>query len=389
MMERHTIVEQQEDIQELAIVLLEQAERCALTGLLQYAETNLNHVWTISVEQAPDLANAAAWELAWLSVRRGAYTEASSWFCRIGAPLLRKSQLWPAARQAMVQICRRLANELAEPAVTPQPSHLRSLSAYDLPTFDLPLLDVMNLGRFRIVRAGIELSACPAHKAIALFRYLLTRSHRTAHKEELMELLWPDTHAREATNSLHVAVSMLRRYLDPPTGSYLLFEDDRYTINPHAPVADDYATFQQLSDAGEQCWRADDICGAQRAYARAIACYQGDYYVNPRDLSWAIRVQEQLLSRYLTVLDHLGRIYIAQGHLEQAVECYVRLLERDSYREDAHAQLIRCYLRLDRRADALRQYERCTTVLANDLGLEPMPEIQALYRDIARGTSSC
>jgi DNA-binding SARP family transcriptional activator len=45
---------------------------------------------------------------------------------------------------------------------------------------------------------------------------------------------------------------------------------------------------------------------------------------------------------------------------------------------------MRCYRQLDRRGDALRQYERCTTILANELGLEPMPEIQALYHDIAR-----
>ncbi len=63
------------------------------------------------------------------------------------------------------------------------------------------------------------------------------------------------------------------------------------------------------------------------------------------------------------------------------------VLERDGYREDAYCQLIRCYWQLGRRSEALRQYERCVTILRRDLGLEPMPEIQELYRAIQRGVS--
>jgi DNA-binding SARP family transcriptional activator len=73
-------------------------------------------------------------------------------------------------------------------------------------------------------------------------------------------------------------------------------------------------------------------------------------------------------------------VLIAQGLFEQAIECYQRLLERDSYREDAHGQLMRCYMQLGRRGAAVQQYERCAALLAAELDLEPMPEIQDLYR---------
>jgi DNA-binding SARP family transcriptional activator len=383
-MEDYTVTAGREDMRKLAIALLQQAERCALSGLLREAEAILDQVWRIAEEPAPDLANTAAWELAWLLVRQKAYTEATHWFCRVEAPLARASLLWPAAQQMIVQICLGLAERRSEPAAAPPRSPRRQpRSAPTNRALALPMLTVTNLGHFQIARGGRELSPCPAHKAITLFRYLLTRRHHAAHKDELTELLWPDTHAREAANSLHVAVSTLRRHLDPRTGSYVLFEDNRYTINPHAPVENDCTAFQQLSDQGERCWHADDILQAQQLYTQALAWYQGDYYVDTRDLQWAISMQEQLLSRYLIVLDRLGRIYITQGCLERAVECYQRLVERDGYREDAHAQLMRCYSQLHRRGDALRQYERCATILANDLGLEPMQESQALYQEIS------
>jgi DNA-binding SARP family transcriptional activator len=41
---------------------------------------------------------------------------------------------------------------------------------------------------------------------------------------------------------------------------------------------------------------------------------------------------------------------------------------------------MRCYIQLGRRGAAVQQYERCAALLAAELDLEPMPEIQDLYR---------
>jgi DNA-binding SARP family transcriptional activator len=355
-----------------------------MAGLLRQAETLLIQVWTITEGREPDLANYAAWDVAWLLVQTGGYAAAAEWFDRVAAPPAEESPLWPAAREAQVRLCLMLANTAPGPAAVPLPSPLVQRAATQAPPpSDLPPLKVTNLGHFNIARAGEKLPNCRARKSIALFRYLLTRSHREAHKEELMELLWPDSGPREAAHSLHVTVSALRRYLDPRAGSYLLFEAERYVINPGAPIEDDCNSFRQLADAAERRWRAGDLPQAQQVYADAIACYRGDYYVDDRDLTWAVAEREQLLTRYLSALDCLGRILIAQQRVEPAIEYYQRLLERDGYREDAHCQLMHCYWRLGRRGDAIRQYERCAGILMRDLGLEPMEETQALYRAIA------
>src|SRR5689334_5507944 len=114
MMEEYTVTVGREDMRELATALLQQGERCAMSGLLREAEVILGQVWAIAEEPAPDLANAAAWELAWLLVRRQAYTEATEWFRRVEAPLARASLLWPAAQQVIVQICLRLDERRSE-----------------------------------------------------------------------------------------------------------------------------------------------------------------------------------------------------------------------------------------------------------------------------------
>lgn len=382
-MERHMVEGRLENVEELATDLLRQAERCARSGLLQQAQALMAQVWTITADGDHDLANTAAWESAWLLIRLQIYDEAAEWFDRVTAPPMRQSRLWPAAMQAQSQLCRQLAGDATEPAtpLTLWPSTRVAAPEHPVPSA-LPPLTITNLGRFQIARAGSVLPYCKTRKAMAILRYLLTRRHRSAHKEELMELLWPDVRPREAAHSLHVAVSALRHYLDPVAGTYVLFEDGCYTLNPQAPIEDDCAAFQQLSDTAEQARSAGDQQAAQRAYMAAVACYQGDFYVDDRDPTWALSERERLLARYLTNLDHLGRILIEQQRFEPAIDYYQRLLERDSYREDVHSQIMRCYWQLGRRGAALRQYERCTAILANDLGLEPMQELQELYQVI-------
>jgi len=385
-MERQVIEERIEEIRKLATELRHQGERCALEGLLEQATTILAQVWGMTQERDPHCADAAAWEAGWLRLQMRLYDEAAKWFDRVVAFPASESRLWPSAKLTLVQLCLELANRPTESALTFAPPLAReAASSHDLSPSGLPRLRVKNLGPFQVVRAETVLPICTAHKAIALFRYLLSRRHQAAHKEELLELLWPDAPQRAATHSLHVAVSSLRRYLDPPTGSYLLFAAGHYMIHPDAPIEDDARDFEQCCDDAEQYRRGRNLIRAQQTYGDAIACYQGDYYVGEEDFPWATGEQERLLARYLSALDRLGQIFMIQRRFEPAIDCYQRLLERDGYREDAHCQLMRCYWQHGRRYEALRQYERCAVLLAMDLGLEPMTELKELYQSIQRG----
>ncbi|HEY0602131.1 MAG TPA: BTAD domain-containing putative transcriptional regulator [Herpetosiphonaceae bacterium] len=380
-MKAHRDGERTGEVLSLAEGLLHQGEQCAQIGLPQQAIEILGNVWTMSVEYAPELADSAAWEIGWLAARRGRYAEAAAWFARVAQPPA-NATLWPIARETLLEMCSLLDQQPArEPdvAVSPPSDVTTNPSA-------LPPLVVTSLGCFHVTRAGTTLPTCKARKSIAIFRYLLLQRNRAAHKDELIDLFWPDSQPREAMHSLHVAISGLRRYLDPTDGSYLLLDAGHYQLHQDAPIDDDCLRFAQLVETAEQHWRAGNAACARQSYSDAIACYQGDYYLDDRDLLWAVAEQERLLTRYLVALDRLGRILIAQCQPEAAVECFQRLLERDSYREDAHCQLMLCYQLLGRRGEALRQYQTCTAILAQDLGLEPMPETQALYHRILGDT---
>jgi DNA-binding SARP family transcriptional activator len=359
----------QEDVNVLGAELLRQGERCALSGFPDQAEAILRQAWQLVANQS--LGDQIAWQIACLRLHAQDYAAAAEWFDRISSAPAMSGPLWPGQQSGFVRLCRQLAHE----------SNGRAASAPTIPA-SLQPLTITNLGSFQIMRGDEALPICRTRKAISLFRYLLSRSQLSAGREELMDVLWPASAPREATHSLHVAVSILRRHLDVGDPSYLLYASGRYTINPAAMVQDDSRMFSQASEHAEQCWRAGDLDQAQQAYVDALARYHDDYFVDDQDHDWALAEHERLLTRFLLALDRLSQIWMAQGRFEAAAECYRQLLDRDAFREDAHCQLIRCYLLLGRRGDALLQYQRCAAVLDQELGLAPMAETQELLQRI-------
>lgn len=347
----------------------ERGAQAALAGEFSEAEALLTNVWDAAQGEACDLGDAAALGLSWLMLQAQNYRAAAEWFGRATSWPSSASQLWPLARQVVGQHLRTMADADSAVAHSGRPPQL-------------PLLSVTTLGRFNVNRAGTLLPQCKARKAVALLRYLLTRKQYIAHKDELAELLWPDAAAGAGSHSLHVAVAALRNYLDPPNQSYIIYEAGYYGLAPEAPIVDDAQRFTGLVERADQLWQAGELAAAQRAYAGAVTYYGGDYFVDDRDASWAVAQRERLLVCYLTTLERLGRSYELQHQIEPAVETYRRLLDHDSFREDIHLALMRCYCALGRRGEAMRQYETCRDNLLSELGLEPADELQRLYHEL-------
>ena len=99
------------------------------------------------------------------------------------------------------------------------------------------------LGDLELWRDGriVPPDAWPSRKACLLFELLVTHRSRTVASDELIEWLWPNLRPASARNSLWVAVSHMRRLLEPARGgrgasTFVLTEPAGYRF-----------------DAGERC----------------------------------------------------------------------------------------------------------------------------------------
>lgn len=230
------------------------------------------------------------------------------------------------------------------------------------------------LGGFQLRREARAL-AMPAKKAQALLAYLALRPGRPHARESLTTLLWGDVGERQARHSLRQTVFLLRKVFAAARNPGLVVQGETVTLTP-STVDVDVVTFERLIRKG-----------TPDALDAAGALYGGPFLDGLRVdedpfEEWLRSERERLRELALEALTRLLAQQVKAGRIEPAIQTAGRLLAFDPLQEGAHRTLIRLYARQGRRAAALRQYQACVAALRKELGVEPDPETQRLYREI-------
>ncbi len=240
-------------------------------------------------------------------------------------------------------------------------------------------IDLALLGGFRgRLASGRPLSQA-TKKAQALLAYLALPPGRPHSREKLAALLWGETIDERARDSLRHALGALRKTLGKRTPT-VITDGDTVALNA-AVVTVDVAAF-------ERCARSR----APAALARAAVLYRGDLLeglmVDAAPFEEWLRTERERLRDL--ALDALGRLLVYQSKAarpDRAIQTAGRLLALDPLQEDVHRTLIRLYVRAGRRRPAVEQYERCRALMQRELGAEPEPETQQLYRTLLQERS--
>jgi two-component SAPR family response regulator len=104
---------------------------------------------------------------------------------------------------------------------------------------------------------------------------------------------------------------------------------------------------------------------------------------------WALRERERLRSLYLNTLAHLMRFYQQQGVYDKSLLYGQKILDLDPLREEVHRDMMRLYVAHGQRPLAIRQYQVCCNLLAEELGITAMEETRTLYAQIADEQMPC
>ena len=79
------------------------------------------------------------------------------------------------------------------------------------------------------------------------------------------------------------------------------------------------------------------------------------------------------------MLAQLAHLDYVRGDYTSCLTHTMRLLAYDPCREDAYRLIMRCYVLTGERAQALRQYRLCETILRTEFGAVPEPATTALF----------
>ena len=197
-----------------------------------------------------------------------------------------------------------------------------------------------------------------------------------ADKARIGLALWPDASSAELRSAFHTTLHHLRGAV----GSHrVVFVDGTYRLDPTG-LQYDVGRFRQGLAAARAVRTAGEPPSADAELdllLDALKQYTGDFLAACTG-AWAAATRDELGTLRGRALLAAARLAGRIGRTAEAVDAYEQLVRLDPLAEVAHRELMLCLAALGDRGRALRQYEVLSTLLRDELGVDPDPRTLAV-----------
>ncbi|UYQ66303.1 BTAD domain-containing putative transcriptional regulator [Streptomyces peucetius] len=219
----------------------------------------------------------------------------------------------------------------------------------------------------------------PRHRAV--LARLITARRRVVPVAHLVEDLW-DEPGPGAVGAVQTFVAALRRVLEPDRPAraparLLVTEGPGYALRA-APDAVDAWRFEAAVGAAAKLSPAQALEQLQAA----LDMWRGPAYAEFVQENWARGERSRLAELRLQAVEQQAQARLALGLAAEAVPDLDAHLAEHPWREEAWRLLALALYRTGRQADALAVLRRARTILADELGLDPGPELRRLETDV-------
>jgi DNA-binding SARP family transcriptional activator len=237
-----------------------------------------------------------------------------------------------------------------------------------------------------VVHDGTTDVPVSAPRQRVLLATLLLGAGRVVGLDDLAEVLWEGRPPAGARGALHSAVQRLRLTLGPSgaglvetraPGYLMRVDDGDFDVREFSALA---ARGQAAAAAGTWAEAADLLREALRLWRGEPLADVPSQLLRDRE---APAIKDQWLQALVTRIDadlRLGRPGEVLAELRQLVTAH-------PMQEQFHAQLMLSLYRSGRQADALAAYQDVRRVLADELGIDPGPELRLLHQRILAADS--
>jgi predicted ATPase/DNA-binding SARP family transcriptional activator len=234
-------------------------------------------------------------------------------------------------------------------------------------------MEIRVLGPFELVGDDGQLMDVGGHLPQALLVALALAEGRLVPADQLLDQVWPGQGFGDR-NRLQVHISRLRKMLG---SDRILTRAGGYSLKIPAGALD-AARFGQLAADGRAALRRQDAAGAARLLRQALGLWRGRPLAEFADTGFAPAMITRLEEARLTAAeDRIEAELTLGGRGELTGELEALVLEHP-LRERLWSQLILALYRAGRQGDALAAYQRARAVLADELGVDPGPELRKL-----------
>ena len=191
----------------------------------------------------------------------------------------------------------------------------------------------------------------------------------------LVDLVWADDVPADPAGAVQTNVARLRRLL--PGGIRLATTPEGYRLEADRDVVDVTAFADHLAAATATA----DLSARRDRLGAALALWRGCPYPELDHPALAAEVARLSELRAGAAEQHAEAL-LAAGRVAEAVAELEALLATEPLREGAVAVLMRALVAAGRQGDALAAFARLRTRLAEELGLDPSPQLRDLERRV-------
>lgn len=241
------------------------------------------------------------------------------------------------------------------------------------------MLTVAVLGAVEARRDGDRL-AVPAGKTTELLVRLALEAGSSVRVDALLEDLWP---ARAGRNTLQSKVSQLRGALGGK--DLVVAEDDTYRLAVE-PAGVDAIHVVDLASQASAARHAGDASTALEKASEGLRLFRGEILLNDGD--WAAPHRARLEEIRLGLLEDVMAARVDLGSGGELVGELETLVTQHPLRERLWGSLMTALYRGGRQADALAAYARVRKLLADELGIEPGPDLRTLEQQLLRQSTA-
>jgi len=251
----------------------------------------------------------------------------------------------------------------------------------DDPRAEAGSVRVQILGSLRLWRGDVELNAGPRQQAHVL-ALLAARVGQPVSTEDLIDLIWADDAPASALNVIHKYIGALRRLLEPAvparsSGRYLHRRGNAYVFTA-GPDMLDLVSFRELRGAGLAALgrQARDV--ALDYYVEALALWKGHAGTGFADGSTS-PVLTALDDEFHAACSAAAELAVSSGQPERVIAPLRLATSMALFHEPVHASLVTALGAAGRQAEALSAFHAVRDRLAEELGIDPGPPLQAAH----------
>lgn len=237
------------------------------------------------------------------------------------------------------------------------------------------------LGPLAVWTAAGEPVQVPEVKVRALLADLLVHRGVPVSTDRLIEDLWGGRPPGNAPAALRVKASQLRKALGER--DLVTFQPPGYLLRVAAEEVD-AGLFQALLDRAAH---TTDLTVRRALLSRALELWRGEAYGEFADEEFTRTAVARLDEQRLVAMESLAETRLGLGEHDLLAAELAGLVRRHPLRERLHAVHLRSLYRAGRQSEALSRYAALRARLADELGVDPGPELAAVHQAILRQSS--